>query len=319
MEDAACWPLVAIVGPTGSGKSELAIRLAQRFSGEIVNCDSLQLYRYMDIGTAKVPPAERRGIPHHLLDLLDPHQVFTAGEYARAARPLLEEIRGRGRLPIVAGGTGFYLRALLDGLFPGPQRNPRLRARLERRETRHPGWLHRLLERRDPGSAARIHAADVQKLVRAVEVLLLTRRPLSAWFAEGRDRLAGFRVLKLGLNPPRPALYARLNARCERMFASGLVEEVRRILELGFPPASKSLEAHGYRQAVQLLAGELDAKQALDLAQRNTRRYAKRQWTWFSRDPEVVWLEGFGEDEAVQQAAGNLFACGSSEQAWPRS
>jgi tRNA dimethylallyltransferase len=303
MEDGAHWPLVAIVGPTGSGKSELALALAERFSGEIVNCDSLQLYRYMDIGTAKVPPGERRGIPHHLFDLLDPGQVFTAGEYARVARAALGEIRQRKRLPIVAGGTGFYLRALLEGLFPGPARDPRLRARLKRREGRRPGWLHRLLERCDPASAARIYAADVQKLIRAVEVVLLTRRPLSAWFAAGRNRLEGFRVLKLGLNPPRQALYARLNERCQRMFSSGLVEEVLQILALGFPPTGKALEAHGYRQAVQLVRGELSEAEALEQAQRNTRRYAKRQWTWFSRDADVVWLAGFGEAQEVRRKA----------------
>ncbi len=218
--------LIAVVGPTGSGKSELALRLAEECRGEIVNCDSLQLYRYLDIGTAKVPPSGRRGIPHHLLDVLDPDQVFTAGEYARAARQVLGEIAGRERLPIVVGGTGFYLRALLEGLFPGPRRDERLRARLTLREQRHPGWLHLVLTRFDPASAAKIHASDVQKAVRAVEVLLLTRRPLSSWFGERRDPLEGFRVLKLGLDPPRQALYDRLDARSERMFAGGLIEEI---------------------------------------------------------------------------------------------
>jgi tRNA dimethylallyltransferase len=295
--------LVAVVGPTGSGKSELALRLAEQFHGEIVNCDSLQLYRYLDIGTAKVPPSGQRGIPHHLLDILNPDQVFTAGEYARAARRVLGEIAGQGRLPIVAGGTGFYLRALLEGLFPGPRRDARLRSRLSRREKRHPGWLHLLLTRFDPASAAKIHASDVQKSIRAVEVLLLTRRPLSSWFEEARDPLEGYRVAKLGLDPPRPALYSRLDARTERMFSGGLIAEIERVLSLGFPQGSKAFEAHGYRQGLQLFRGELTLDGAVDSVRRNTRRYAKRQWTWFRGDPEVKWLNGFGDDPGVQEQA----------------
>ncbi len=302
-EDQQLRPLIAVVGPTGSGKSALALRLAQEFRGEIVNCDSLQLYRYLDIGTAKPSPGERGGIPHHLFDLLDPDQVFTAGEYARVARPLLGEIAARGRLPIVTGGTGFYLRALLEGLFPGPPRSDRLRARLARRESRHPGWLHATLARFDRPSAARIHPSDAQKLIRAVEVLLATRKPLSAWFEGGRDPLAGFRALKLGLDPPRSALYQKLDARLDAMFTAGLLDEVRHVLSLGFPATSKSLEAHGYRQAIQALQDEVSFKDAIILAKRNTRRYSKRQWTWFRADPEVTWLQGFGDDPAVGQAA----------------
>lgn len=295
--------LVAVVGPTGAGKSELALRIAEQYGGEVVNCDSLQLYRYLDVGTAKLLPAERRGIPHHLLDILNPDQVFTAGEYKRAARAVLREVAGRGGLPVVAGGTGFYLRALLDGLFSGPTRDERLRGQLMRREARHPDWLHRVLLRFDPESAARIHHGDTQKLVRAVEVLLVTRRTLSSWFADGRDALEGFRVRKLGLDPPRTALYERLDERCRRMFDGGLVEEVRRVLAMGYPPDSKAFEAHGYRQAVQLIAGELDLTEALFHARRNTRHYAKRQFTWFRRDPEVLWLRGFGWDAPVQALA----------------
>ncbi len=302
-QDNTTSPLVAIVGPTGSGKSDLSIRLAEEFSGEIVNCDSLQLYRHLDIGTAKVPVAERRGIPHHLLDLLDPDQVYTAGEYARTARPVLADIAGRGKLPLVVGGTGFYLKALLEGLFSGPQRDAGLRARLIRREQSHPGWMHRLLERFDPPSAGRIAEADVQKLTRAVEVLLLTRRPLSTWFDEGRDSLEGFRVLKLGIDPPRAALYERINERSRRMFESGLLDEVRAALSLGFPPDSKAFEAYGYRQAVQLLRSEISQSEALLSTQQGTRQYAKRQWTWFRRDPEVIWIRGFGADPQVQEEA----------------
>ncbi len=300
--------LVAIVGPTGSGKSELALRLAGHYRGEIVNCDSLQVYRYMDLGTAKVLPDDRRGIPHHLVDIASPDEVFTAGEYARRARPLLEQIAARNALPLVVGGTGLYLRALLEGLFPGPARDAALRARLAAREHRRPGSLHRLLARFDADAARRIHPRDAQKLVRALEVCLLTRRPLSSWLAAGRQPLRGFRVLKIALDPPREALYRRLEVRCERMFAAGLVEEVRRILELGFPASCQPLEAHGYRQAVQLLRGELSLQQALCLAQRNTRRYAKRQWTWFRHEPDVVWIKGFGDEPDTQQAAFQLIA-----------
>ncbi len=303
MQNPAAAPLVAILGPTGSGKSELGLCLAETFGGEIVNCDSLQVYRHFDIGAAKLTPAERRGIPHHLLDALEPDQVFTAGEYARRARPILAEIARRGRLPLVVGGTGLYLRALLDGLFPGPSRDQALRERLAQREARRPGLLHRLLRRWDPQAAGRIHPADRAKLIRALEVCLLTRRPLSAWFASGRDPLQGFRVLKLALNPPRAELYRRLDERCARMFAQGLLEEVRRILALGYPDSIKPLEAHGYRQALQVLRGELDLPKALYYAQRNTRRYAKRQWTWFRREPGVLWINGFGDQPETRQVA----------------
>ncbi len=294
---------MAVVGPTGAGKSELALRIAQEFGGEIVNCDSLQIYRHLDIGTAKLRPEERRGIPHHLMDVAEPDEVFSAGEYARRARQLLREIAARGRLPVVCGGTGFYLRALLEGLFPGPQRDEALRQRLAAREARRPGLLYRLLRRLDPASAARIHPSDRHKLIRAVEVCLLLRRPLSEAFALGRDRLEGFRVLKIGLDPPREALYQRLNERCRKMFEAGLVDETRRILELGYAPDVKPLGSHGYRQAVQMLRGELTYEQALYYAQRDTRRYAKRQWTWFRREPDIVWFRGFGDDPAVQEEA----------------
>lgn len=295
-------PLVAVVGPTGSGKSELALALAATFPAEIVNCDSVQLYRHLDIGTAKLRPHERRGVPHHMIDVAAPDELVTAGDYARRVRPLLGEIIARGRIPLVVGGTGFYLRALLDGLFRGPGRDPALRARLLERQRRRPGSLHRVLSRLDPPSAARIHPNDVNKLVRAVEVCLLARRPLSELFGEGRDRLEGFRPLKIGLDPPRPGLYARLEARCRAMFDAGLVDEVRRILAMGYPPTSKALEALGYRQALGVLQGRLEPEEALRLAQRQTRHYAKRQWTWFRRDPAIEWFGGFGDDEKLQRA-----------------
>jgi tRNA dimethylallyltransferase len=303
MEEARVWPMVGVVGPTGSGKSELALEIAERFGGEIVNCDSLQIYRHLEIGVAKTPVEERRGVPHHLLDILNPDEVFAAGEYARAGRAVLREIAGRGKLPVVAGGSGFYFRALLEGLCPGPQRDDALRPRLARREARRPGWLHQMLMRHDPASAARIHASDVQKLIRAAEVLLRSRRAMTAWFGEGREPLEGFRTLKLGLDPPRQALYARLEARSARMFERGLIQELERALAMGFPASSKAFEALGYHQAIQVIAGELDYAEAVCQTQQGTRRYAKRQWTWFRRDPEVRWLRGFGDEPGVQQAA----------------
>ena len=310
--DALQAPLVAVVGPTGSGKSELALRIAEKFHGEIVNCDSLQVYRHFDIGTAKLPPADRRGIPHHLIDVVEPDEVFTAGEYARLARLALSDITTRGRLPIVCGGTGFYLRALVDGLFEGPVRDEDLRTRLARREARRPGSLHRLLGRFDRESAAKIHANDVPKVMRALEVCLLTRRPVSELFRQGRDALQGYRVLKLGLLPDREALYRGLDARCAAMFEGGLVEEVRGILAMGFSPACKPFESHGYKQALQLIEGELSPRDAVFYAQRNTRQYAKRQITWFRRERKLEWLRGFGKDlgpEAMERAR-SFLGCG---------
>jgi len=296
-------PVVAIAGPTGAGKSALALRVAEQIGGEVENCDSLQIYRYFDIGTAKLAPAEMRGVPHHLIDILEPDQVFTAGEYARLGRAALVAISSRGRVPVVAGGTGFYLRALFEGLFRGPARDPALRERLAARERRKPGSLHRLLARFDAAAAARIHPHDVPKVMRALEVRLLARRPVTEMFREGRDRLEGFRTLKIGLAPDRDELYRRLDERCRRMFESGLIEEVQGIRDRGFPLEAKPFESHGYRQAVQMLRGELKAKEALFYAQRNTRNYAKRQMTWFRKEPDMEWLKGFGEEPHIQDAA----------------
>ena len=300
--------MVAVVGPTGSGKSDLALLLAEKFNGEIINCDSLQVYRHFDIGTAKLPLAERRGIPHHLIDILDPDQLFTAGEYARLARATIAEVSARGRLPILAGGTGFYLRALLEGLFEGPARDQPLRDRLAAREARRPASLHRLLKRFDSAAASKIHENDIPKVTRALEICLLTRQPVSRLFQQGRDALRGYRTLKLGLLPDREALNPRLDGRCAWMFEHGLVEEVRRILALGFSPACKPFESHGYKQAMQLIQGELSPRDAVFYAQRNTRHYAKRQITWFRRERELQWLRGFGDAADIRQAAVTLVA-----------
>jgi tRNA dimethylallyltransferase len=306
LADARELPLVAVVGPTGSGKSDLALEIAVEFGGEIVNCDSLQVYRHFDVGTAKLPSEARRGIAHHLMDIADPDELFTAGEYARRTRPILAAIIARGKVPIVAGGTGFYLRALLDGLFAGPSRDQSLRDRLAAREHRRPGSLHRILSRLDPHAAARIHPHDVPKVMRALEVCVVMHRPVSDIFQAGRDALAGYRPLKIGLEPDRDTLYQRLDARCRRMFESGLVEEVRRILALGFPANAKPFESHGYKQALQMLRGELTLKEAIFYAQRNTRRYAKRQMTWFRQERGMVWLKGFGDSPEIRDAALNL-------------
>jgi tRNA dimethylallyltransferase len=295
--------LVAVTGPTGSGKSELALLLAEKFHGEIINCDSLQVYRHFDIGTAKLPISQRGGIPHHLIDIVEPDQIFTAGEFARAAREAIAAIAGRGKLPILAGGTGFYLRALLEGLFDGPERDQNLRDRLAAREARKKGSLHRLLKKFDALTAAKIHPHDVPKVTRALEVCLLTRRPVSELFREGKGALEGYRTLKLGLLPDRDELYAKLDARCAWMFENGLVEEVRHILSLGFAPTCKPFEALGYKQALQLSAGELSAHDAVFYTQRGTRQYAKRQITWFRREHDQHWLHGFGNDRAICDSA----------------
>ena len=289
--------LATVVGPTGSGKSALALCLAQEFGGEIVNCDSLQLYRGFDIGTAKTPISVRRGIPHHLFDVLTPQESYSAGEYAREARKVIAEIAGRGRLPIVVGGTGFYLRALLEGLPVLPGRDERLRERLVKRERARPGSLHRLLTRLEPGAAARIHAHDVQKSMRALEVRLLTQQALPR--PAEAHALEGFAVIKLGLDPDRAALQERLEDRTRAMFAHGLLEEVRGLLAAGATGSEKPFEALGYKQALLHLRGGLTLEQAVESTIVETRQYAKRQRTWFRRDPEIRWLFGFGDDAEI--------------------
>lgn len=292
-------PMLVILGPTCSGKSSLALEVARRAGGEVVNCDSLQLYRGMDIGTAKTPPEERAGVPHHLFDLLEPWEVFSAGAYARAAREVLAAIRSRGAVAVVAGGTGFYLKALLEGLAEAPVRDEALRGRLMERERKRPGSLHRILRRLDPGTAAGIHPNDVQKTVRAVEICLACRRPASELFAAGRRPLEGFRTLKLGLRPPREELTERIHGRTRRMFEQGLLDEVRSLLARGVPAEAKALEAIGYKEALACLQGRLPRAGAVELAAIATRQYAKRQMTWFRREKDVVWLEGFGDDPVV--------------------
>jgi tRNA dimethylallyltransferase len=298
---------ILLLGPTGSGKTTLSLELAERFGGEIVSCDSVAVYRGMNLGSAKPTNEERSRVPHHLIDVADPDQPFTAGEYSRRARTSLREISARVRLPIVTGGTGLYLRALTDGLFPGPERQTKLRARLEASKSKHSeGWLHRLLKRLDPASAARIHSNDTAKLIRAIEVCVAARMPLSQVL--GRDPLTGFRLLRIGLNPPRKALppreglYDRLNRRAAEMFASGLIEETRGLLTR-FGPV-KALDSLGYRQACAVIQGKMSDEAAIAAARQGHRNYAKRQLTWFRREPDVHWIESFGDEaETLLKAA----------------
>jgi tRNA dimethylallyltransferase len=338
--------LIAIIGPTGAGKSTLALRVAARFDGEIVNCDSLQLYRGFSVGAAKIPESQRAGIRHHMIDVLDPGEVCSAGDYARGARQSIAEISRRGHLPILAGGTGFYLRALLDGLPSLPGRDETLRQRLAARGERqsslpdspnvpkHPFPLHRMLTRLDPAAAARIHPHDTQKLIRALEVRILTRKPapVAGNGTEPGTALDGYVTLKIGLNPDRALLYQTLDARAREMFRSGaarqggagpcpadlegsiepgrdligpggLIQEVQNLLASGCTGHEKPFESLGYRQALEHLRGNLSIEDAIASTQLETRQYAKRQWTWFRRDADIIWLDGFGNSTEVIEKA----------------
>jgi tRNA dimethylallyltransferase len=314
-------PLIVLVGPTASGKTSLALRLAQEFNGEIVSCDSVAVYREMEIGTAKPSRDERALIRHHMIDIAWPDEACTAGDYSRQAREALTGITERGHTPIVAGGTGLYLRALIDGLFPAPPRKPGQRERLrEIASTRGPAYLHRLLTRLDPTAAAAIHANDVPKVVRAVEVSLASvaadqsheakkrtteRTPMTAQWQQGRDALTGYRILRLGLNPPRPRLYERINQRAAAMFDRGLVEETERLLAR-YGPDCRPLTSLGYAEATAVLRNELTRDEAVAQAQQGHRNYAKRQLTWFRREPDMHWLPGCGGDADITDEAISL-------------
>lgn len=299
-------PLIVVVGPTGSGKSGLAVDLALGFGGEIVNCDSVQVYRHLNVGAAKLPEVERQGVPHHLIDVVEPDQVFTAGDYLRLGRSVLSQICNRHRVPIVTGGTGLYLKALLEGLFEGPKRSESLRNRLSNRAAqRGTTYLHRLLSRVDSSSARSISPNDKPKMIRALEVYFLTSVPISQHFTSGGDPLHGFEVLQIGLNPPRQRLYEFIDRRVEEMFATGLVPEVQEIRSR-FGDDPKPLRSLGYAQTVAYLRGEVGLAGAMALTQRQTRQYAKRQMTWFRRDKEIKWFEGFGSELAVRRAVKDL-------------
>jgi tRNA dimethylallyltransferase len=297
---------LAIVGPTASGKSALGISLANKLHGEIIGCDSVQLYRGFDVGSAKTPEAERDGVPHHLLDVLNPADKATSGDYAHMARRSIAEISGRGRLPILVGGAGLYLRAALRGLFKGPGRDEALRARLEQiAAEKGPQRLHKMLARIDPESAVRIHSNDRPKLIRAIEVCLVGRRPFSQVLREDSEEpLAGYSVARIGLAPPREALYERIDRRTTQMFTAGILDEVQSLLNAGVPETAWPFGAVGYKHALAAVRGDLDAAAAAEAAAQATRRYAKRQMTWFrQQEPKTVWLEGFGDDPEIQRAA----------------
>ncbi len=295
-------PVIAIVGPTASGKSTLGIAVALQLNGEIINCDSVQVYQGIQIATAKVPPEERQGIPHHLIDFVSPLINYTAGDWAREATKAIKGIENRGRMPLLVGGTGLYLRALRLPFFPSPPTDEKLRQRLNRiRERRGPEHLHRVLERLDPEMSEELYPRDWPRVQRAIEVRLQTGLPMSEQMdsrpepAESANRLQIFAI-----NPPRTELYERINARTEAHFAAGLVEEVRDLLAKGVPTNSNALGAHGYRRVVEYLEGRRDLASAIEQTKLDVRHYAKRQLTWFRREPGVVWCEGFGDEQQLQ-------------------
>jgi tRNA dimethylallyltransferase len=339
--------LIVILGPTASGKSALAIELAKRLNGEILVCDSTQVYRHFDIGTAKVPPSEQGGIAHHLVDLVEPDEVFTAGDYRRHALLALDDLRRRGKLPIFTAGTGLYLRALLEGLADAPTRSEELRERL-RHITKKRGapHLHKILARLDRESAARIAPRDTQKIIRALEMRILAGKPVAEIFGASRgeaggevrekagvreNALEGYAITKIGLAPPRHALYDRIDARVEAMLAAGWLDEVRVLVSSGvreevregvregvrenpggIPPDSKPFQFIGYADLRAHLEGRISLADAVAKIQRSTRRFAKRQLTWFRREPDVHWLESFGDDAETIVAALDLIAARSS-------
>ena len=290
-------PIIAIVGPTASGKSALGIELALRLGGEIINCDSVQVYREIEIATAKVPPSERRGVPHHLIDFVSPEINYTAADWARAATEEIEEIEARNQRVFLVGGTGFYLRALRQPFFPSPPTDEKLRARLTRiRETRGPEHLHRVLRRFDPAEAEKLNLRDWPRVQRAIEFCLQTGEPIS------RERplrpeppALSARIRIIALSPPRNELYARINERTEKHFSNGLVSEVEGLLRKGVPANSNALGAHGYRRVVEYLKGQRNLESAIEQTKLDVRHYAKRQLTWFRHEPDVEWFQGFGE------------------------
>jgi tRNA dimethylallyltransferase len=297
-------PIIAIVGPTASGKSTLGIEVALALNGEIINCDSVQVYQGIEIATAKVPYAERRGVPHHLIDFVPPEINYTAGEWAREAIAQIEEIERRGKVPILVGGTGLYLRALRTPFFKSPQTDSELRRRINViRETRGPAYLHRVLQRLDHEMATQLYPRDWPRVQRALEVRLQTGQPMSAQKGQRPEPHESAQRLRIVvLNPPRNELYQFINQRTEQHFAAGLVAEVKALLAQGVPKDSNALGAHGYRRVVEYLEGKRDLSSAIEQTKQDVRNYAKRQLTWFRREPASVWFEGFGQEENAKRA-----------------
>ena len=295
-------PLIVVVGPTASGKSALAVALAKALQAEIIACDSTQLYRGVNIGTAKPTVDERQGVVHHLIDVLDASEAATAGGYRDLALGVLEDLRKREKLPILAVGTGLYMRALLEGLAELPLRSEELRDRLRAVSRKHGGThLHRVLQRMDREAAPKIAPTDEQKLIRAIEVCVLTRKPISEVHRAGRKPLEGWRALKVGLMPSREMLHERIDARTKAMIESGWLEEVRGLLEAGIAENAKIFDFIGYREMLAVSRGELTMEKARTAIQLATRQYAKRQMTWFRKDKSIRWFAGPGDDAGVQR------------------
>ena len=305
-------PVIAIVGPTASGKSTLGIEVALELDGEIINCDSVQVYREIRIATAKVPLEERKGVPHHLIDFVSPHVNYTAVEWAREAEQKIEEIERRGRIPLLVGGTGFYLRALRQPFFESPQTDETLRRRLnDIRDRRGPEHVHRVLRRLDPAAAEQLFPRDWPRVQRAIEVYLQTGRSIMDQKGQRPEPPESARRLRiLALNPPRAELYRRINERTEAHFAAGLVEEVEDLLKRGFPPNSNALGAHGYRRVVEFLQGQRELPSAINQTKLDVRHYAKRQLTWFRHEAGVEWFDGFGEEKGILRSVLETLAAG---------
>jgi tRNA dimethylallyltransferase len=294
---------VAVLGPTATGKSALALAIAERYGGEIINCDSTAVYRGFDIGTDKIAAADRRGIPHHLIDIAEPTDDYTAAQYARDAAAVIRDVHARGRLPILAGGTGFYFRALTRGLFPGPGRDAALRQRLESMAARRDvTFLHRLLRRVDPESARRIQPRDLKRLVRALEVYFLTGRPLTAHFADTQSPIPDVDVVEIGLRLPAEDISRRVTRRVDEQFARGLLDEIRALLARGVPEEARPFGGLVYRQAMEHLRGVRDEASTRALIAQENRRYARRQLIWFRKEPNLVWFDGPGESAPTREA-----------------
>jgi len=289
-------PLVAILGPTATGKSALALAVAERYGGEIINCDSTAVYRGFDIGTDKIAPADRRGIPHHLIDIVEPTDEYTAAQFARDAAAVVRDIHARGKLPVLVGGTGFYYRALTRGLFPGPGKDAALRRRLDSiAERRGVTWLHRMLKRVDPASALRIQPRDLKRLVRALEVYFLTGRPLTAHFVDTESPLPDVEVIAIALRLPAAQISERVTRRVDEQFARGLLDEIRTLIDRGIPQAARPFGGLVYRQALEHLHGVRGEAATRALIAQENRRYARRQLIWFRKEPNLVWFDGPGE------------------------